>query len=68
MNSREWLDDPLFQFELKIARRADELSRGDNLMRRTPLEIWCEAEREIQEQSPAYARPALTPSSVHASQ
>ena len=36
--------DPLFDFELKVARRADELAR--DAQGRDPLELWCEAERQ----------------------
>jgi hypothetical protein len=39
--------DPLFQFELKVAQRADELSREGSLQSTNPFELWCAAEREV---------------------
>jgi hypothetical protein len=40
-------DDPLFELELKVARRADELAHDDTCHGRNALELWCEAEREV---------------------
>lgn len=47
MNNGDYVDDPLFALELEVARRADELSRKPGLDRRSALELWCEAEREL---------------------
>lgn len=42
----DW-DDELFQLELRVARRADELARGNESSRGHDLQIWFQAEREI---------------------
>jgi hypothetical protein len=49
MNPIASAHDPLFDFELKIARRADELSRHEEGGARNALDLWCQAEREILE-------------------
>ena len=49
MNPIASADDPLFDFELKIAQRADELSRYEGMSVRNALDLWCQAEREILE-------------------
>jgi hypothetical protein len=45
--TRDLTDDPLFVFELDVARRADELSRLPNRQTSDPLELWTQAEREV---------------------
>lgn len=40
-------DDELFQLELRVARRADQLANGRGSSRGRDLETWFEAEREI---------------------
>jgi hypothetical protein len=47
MKTREMIDDPLFVFELDVARRADELSQRPELRHMDPLQLWREAEREV---------------------
>jgi hypothetical protein len=44
-------DDELFHLQLRVARRADELSRGSPASRAHDLEIWFQAEREVLEGS-----------------
>ena len=44
--SADW-DEELFQLELRVARRADELARGNESSRGHDLQIWFQAEREI---------------------
>ena len=39
--------DPLFDIELKVARRADELSRVKAGEVKDAFELWCEAERQV---------------------
>jgi hypothetical protein len=39
--------DPLFDIELKVARRADQLSRDSAAKTKNAFELWCEAEREV---------------------
>jgi hypothetical protein len=46
MKSPRKVTDPLFDFELKVARRADELLHESGMESRNPLEVWCEAERQ----------------------
>jgi hypothetical protein len=54
--------DPLFNFELKVARCADKLSRDPSMRDKNPLEVWQEAERQTgnpfsqQIDSPAFRR------------
>ena len=38
--------DPIFDFELQVARRADQLAQQPAMQGRNAFEIWCEAERE----------------------
>ena len=38
--------DPIFDFELQVARRADQLAQQSTMQGRNAFEIWCEAERE----------------------
>lgn len=52
METAELAGDPLFDLELKVARRADELSHDDDFRGRNALELWCEAEREVMEKDP----------------
>jgi hypothetical protein len=47
MNTPDVIDDPLFAFELKVARRADELSHDGAHAEKSAFEVWCDAEREI---------------------
>jgi hypothetical protein len=47
MNTPDWFEDPLLALELKVARRADELSRNASSVEKDPLQLWCEAEREV---------------------
>ena len=47
MNPIDPATDPLFDIELKVARRADELSRGRAGKTKDAFELWCEAEREV---------------------
>lgn len=47
MKTRDDIDDPLFVFELDVARRADELARRPELRATDPLELWRAAEREV---------------------
>ena len=47
MNPIEAATDPLFDIELKVARRADELSRDKAGKAKDAFELWCEAEREV---------------------
>ena len=47
MESPELFDDPLFVFELTVARRADELARREKAPVKSALELWCDAERAI---------------------
>ena len=51
MTTTELFDDPLFDFELKVARRADELSRSD-AQSKSPFELWTAAEQEVLEAPP----------------
>jgi hypothetical protein len=39
--------DPLFELQLRVARRADELARGERSPPCSDLELWTAAEREI---------------------
>lgn len=47
MKTSHAIDDPLFAFELKVARRADELAHDGAHGEKSAFEVWCEAEREI---------------------
>jgi hypothetical protein len=40
-------DEELFQLELRIAQRADQLSRGGNSTPGRDLEVWFQAERDV---------------------
>lgn len=42
-------NDPLFQLQLRVARRADELARQAGSSRESDRRSWDEAEREILE-------------------
>ena len=57
MKSATFTDDPLFELERKIARRADELTRQRGTDREHALEHWREAEREIWESYLAQREP-----------
>jgi hypothetical protein len=47
MNTTHEIDDPLFAFELMVARRADELAHDGAHDEKSAFELWCDAEREI---------------------
>lgn len=47
MNPIDSAADPLFDIELKVARRADELSRVRAGEAKDAFALWCEAEREV---------------------
>ena len=47
MKSAELSQDPLFELERRIARRADQLSRQLGFNRCQALEHWRQAEREV---------------------
>jgi hypothetical protein len=47
MNPIDATADPLFDIELKVARRADELSRDKSATTKDAFELWCEAERQV---------------------
>lgn len=54
MTPNEQPADPLFDFELKIARRADELLRGEGaVVGSDAREIWYRAEAEVLETASA---------------
>lgn len=47
--SDSFLDDPLFQLQIRVARRADELARQAGPGRDTDVRSWQQAEQEIME-------------------
>lgn len=47
MNTKDVNEDPLFAFELMVARRADELAHDGAHAEKSAFELWCDAEREI---------------------
>ena len=47
--SDSFLDDPLFQLQIRVARRADELAMQAGSGREMDLRSWQQAEREVLE-------------------
>ncbi len=51
-------EDDLLLLEMKIAERADQISRGDGASRRKDMDLWMQAEHEMFEQAFDYSRGA----------
>jgi hypothetical protein len=47
--SDSFLDEPLFQMQIRVARRADELARQATTDREADMRAWHQAEREVLE-------------------
>jgi hypothetical protein len=46
MKATPEVSDPLFDFELQVARRADQLAREAAMQGRKARDVWFEAERQ----------------------
>jgi len=53
----ELSDEALFDLELRISRRADELAKAAASNRERSLEYWLQAERDIMSEQSLWLRP-----------